>query len=177
MTALLKAVPLWVWAVVLLIAVLAGALVYQTLALANARTEHATYVAKVEKAASEATAAARAEEQRRQREINQVRNDAQHQIKAAADDAAVAASTADSLQQQVDKLLAGRSACDTRVAQGGATVRDLTAVLADLRRRADERAGELARIADASRIAGQACERAYDAISIRARKGGSLLGQ
>ncbi len=165
MTALLKAVPLWVWAVALLIAVLAGALVYQTLALANARTDHAEYVAKIEKAASEATDAARAEEQRRQREINQVRNDAQHQIKAAADDAAVAAATADSLQQQVDTLLAGRRACDTRVAQGSATVRDLTAVLADLRRRADERAGELARIADESRIAGRACERAYDSLS------------
>ncbi|WP_434681387.1 DUF2514 family protein [Pseudomonas sp. R1-18] len=164
MTALLKAVPLQVWAVMLLIALLAGALVYQTLALATARTEHAGYVAEVEKTASEANKAARVEEQRRQREINQVRNDAQHQIKAAADDAAVAASTADSLQQQVDKLLAGRSACDTRVAQGSATVRDLTTVLADLRRRADERAGELARIADASRIAGQACERAYDSL-------------
>lgn len=164
MTALLKAVPLWVWAVVLLIALLAGTLVYQTLALANARTEHADYVAGVEKAARDADAAARAEEQRRQREINQVRNDAQHQIKAATDDAAVAASTADSLQQQVDKLLAGRRACDTRAAQGSAAVRDLTVVLADLRRRADERAGELARIADASRIAGLTCEKAYDSL-------------
>ena len=164
MTTLLKAVPLWVWAVVLLIAVLAGALFYQTLALASARTAHADYVAKVDKAAKDATDVARAEEQRRQREIDQVRNDAQHQIKAAADDAAVAASTADSLQRQVDKLLAGRSSCDSRVAQGSATIRDLTTVLADLRRRADERAGELARIADASRIAGQACERAYDSL-------------
>jgi chromosome segregation ATPase len=170
MTALLKAVPLWVWAVVLLIALLAGAVVYQTLALASARTEHADYVARADKAAKDATDAARAEEQRRQREINQVRDDAQHQIKAAADDAAVAAATADSLQQQIDKLLAGRSACDSRVAQGSATIRDLTTVLADLRRRADERAGELARIADASRIAGQACERAYDSLSSAGRE-------
>jgi chromosome segregation ATPase len=162
MTALFKAVPLWVWVVVLLIGLLVGALVYQTLALASARTEHAEYVAGVDKAAREASDAARAEEQRRQREIDQVRNDAQHQIKAAAADAAVAASAADSLQQQVDKLLAGRSACDTRVAQGSATIRDLTTVLADLRRRADERAGELAQIADASRIAGRACEASYE---------------
>ena len=47
-------------------------------------------------------------EVRRQLEINQVRNDAQDQIKAA--------SAADSLQQQVDKLLAGRRICDTRLA-------------------------------------------------------------
>lgn len=161
MTALLKAVPLWVWAIVLLIALLAGALVYQTLELAAARADHARYVADVEKAKAEAGDAARAEEQRRQREINQVRNDAHDQIKAAATDAAVAASTADSLQQQVDKLLAGRRICDSRVAKGSQAVRDLTAVLADLRRRADERAGELARIADESRIAGLACEKAY----------------
>lgn len=167
MTALLKAVPLWVWLLILLIAVLGGALIYQSLALADARREHAEYVGKVEKAKSEASEAARAEEHRRQNEINQVRNDAQQQIKAAAGDAALAASAADSLQQQVDKLLAGRSACDSRVAEGSQTIRDLTTVLADLRRRADERAAELARIADESRIAGLACERAY----------GSLLGR
>ena len=165
MTALLKAIPVWVWANVLLIALLAGALVYQTLELAAARTDHARYVSGVETAAAEAASAARAEEQRRQREINQVRTDAQDQIKAAAADAALAASTADSLQQQVDKLLAGRRICDSRVAEGSQTIRDLTTVLANLRRRADERAGELARIADESRIAGLTCEKAYDALS------------
>jgi chromosome segregation ATPase len=176
--ALLKAVPLWVWAVVLLIALLiallAGALVYQTLALASARTEHADYVAGVDKAAKEASDAARAEEQRRQREIDQVRNDAQHQIKAAADDAAVAASAADSLQQQVDKLLASRASCNTRVAQGSQAIDDLTNVLADLRRRADERAGELARIADENRIAGLACEKAYESLSADRSTGRSI---
>jgi chromosome segregation ATPase len=164
-TALLKAVPLRVWLLIVLIAVLGGALIYQTLALADARQEHAAYVAGVERAARDASQAVREEEQRRQREINQVRSDAQKQIKAAADDAAVAATAADSLQQQVTKLLAGRSACDSRVAQGSQTVADLTAVLADLRRRADERAGELARIADESRIAGLTCEKAYESLS------------
>ena len=172
MTALLKAVPLWVWVLILLIEVLAGALIYQTLALADARQVHAEYVAGVERAARYASEAARAVEQRRQNEINQVRADAQNQIKAAADDAAVAASSADSLQRQVDKLLASRASCNTRIAEGGKTISDLTTMLADLRRRADERAGELARIADESRIAGQACERAYDAISIQPPKGG-----
>ena len=165
MTALLKAVPVWVWLLIVLIAVLGGALIYQTLALADARQLHSQYVADAEREARARSEAARAEEQRRQREINQVRTDAQEQIKAAADDAAVAASTADSLQQQVSKLLAGRSACDSRVAQGSQTIADLTTVLADLRRRADERAGELARIADESRIAGLTCEKAYDALS------------
>ena len=38
-TVLLKAVPLWVWLLILLVAVLAGALVCQTLALADARRQ------------------------------------------------------------------------------------------------------------------------------------------
>lgn len=161
MTALLKAVPLWVWAIVLL----AGALVYQTLALAEARRIHADWLVGIAEASRKASDDARANEQRRQLEINQVRNDAQDQIKGAAADAALAASAADSLQQQVDKLLAGRRICDSRVAERSQTIRDLTAVLADLRRRADERAGELARIADESRIAGLTCEKAYDALT------------
>lgn len=164
MSALLKSVPAWVWVAIIITALLAGALVHQTLALASARTEHADYVAGVEMASRDASDAARVEEQHRQREIDQVRNDAQHQIKAAADDAAVAAFTADSLQQQVAKLLANRSDRNSRVAQGSQTIADLTTVLADPRRRADERARELARIADASRIAGLACEKSYDAI-------------
>jgi ABC-type transporter Mla subunit MlaD len=72
-----------------------------------------------------------------------VRTDAQEQIKAAPDDAAVA-STADSLQRHVDKLLASRANCNSLVAQGSQTIADLTSVLADLRCRADERSREMA---------------------------------
>ena len=164
MIALFKAVPLWAWVVVVLISLLGGALVYQSLALAGLRNEYARYVGSVEKAARLATEDARREEQRRQLEINEVRNHAQTRIRSAAHDAALAGAAADSLQQRVDQLLASRAACSSRVAKGGAAVRDLTAVLADLRRQADERAGELAAIADANRIAGQACESAYDSL-------------
>ena len=165
MIAALGAMPARLWAALCLIVALSVSLVYQSLALAQAKTEHALYVVRVEQAARAALDAARTQEQRRQRQINEVQNDAQDRIKAALDDAALAASTADSLQQQVDRLLVGRRACDTRVAKGGAAIGDLTRVLAELRRRADERAGELARTADASRIAGQACERAYDSLA------------
>lgn len=160
--------PMRAWLALSLIGALSAALVYQSLALTQAKAGHALYVARVEQAARAALEAARAQEQRRQRQINEVRDDAQDRIKAALDDAALAASTADSLQRQVDRLLAGRRACDTSIAQGSATAGDLTRVLAELRRRADQRAGELARAADASRIAGQACERAYDALADRA---------
>jgi hypothetical protein len=42
-------------------------------------------------------------------------------------------------------------------------------LLADLFGRADERAGELAKIADERGIAGQQCERDYDALTAAAR--------
>jgi hypothetical protein len=171
MIGVFSVVPLRVWAVLGLVILLSSALLHQTLALAQARTEHALYVARVEQAAREAMNAARVQERRRQQHINEVRSDAQDKIKAALDDAAVASSAADSLQRQVDRVLADRTACDTRVARGGAAIDNLTRLLAELRRRADERAGELAKAADASRIAGQACEKAYDALVAGARSG------
>jgi peptidoglycan hydrolase CwlO-like protein len=169
MIAVLKIVPAWAWAVLVLIAALAAGLGYQTLQLAGVRTEYADYRAGIDKQAAEASEKARETEQQRQRDIDQVRNDAQKQIQVAAADAADAQSAADSLQLEVSKLLASRASLNSRVATGSSTVRDLTTVLADLRQRADQRAGELAAAADASRIAGMACEHAYEAVRGAAR--------
>nr|WP_272905801.1 DUF2514 family protein [Pseudomonas petrae] len=152
------------WAVAALIIALALAAGYQTLELADVRADYAGYRADIEAKAAEASELARQTEQQRQRDIEQVRNDAQSQIKVAAADAVNAQSAADRLQLEVNKLLAGRASLNSQVAAGGASIRDLTAVLADLRQRADQRAGELANALDASRIAGQACERSYDAL-------------
>lgn len=164
MISALKLVPVWAWAIAALILSLALAAGYQTLKLADVRSEYAEYRSDVEQKAAEASEQARRTEQKRQRDIDQVRNDAQKQLKVAAADAADAQSAADSLQLEVNRLLAGRATLNSRVAAGGAAIRDLTTVLADLRQRADQRAGELAAIADASRIAGQACERSYEAL-------------
>jgi F0F1-type ATP synthase epsilon subunit len=165
MIAALKLVPVWVWGILALIVALSGGLLYQTLALADVRTEYAKYQSDIAEAAQKASEQARETEQQRQRDIDQVRDDAQKQIKVAAADAVNAQSAADSLQLEVSKLLAGRASLNSQIAVGGKTVRDLTTVLADLRQRADQRAGELAAVADASRIAGLACERAYDVLS------------
>lgn len=63
-----------------------------------------------------------------------------------------------------DYIAAHRAAAQARATAGQCTP-DAGALdlLADLQRRADERAGELARIADDARGRGRACERAYDA--------------
>ncbi|KML56364.1 hypothetical protein VL15_16245 [Burkholderia cepacia] len=77
-------------------------------------------------------------------------------------DAAVADGAADGLRRQVVALVA-----DVRRAgasAGSASAVDALDLLADLFGRADERAGELAKIADERGIAGQQCERSYDAL-------------
>lgn len=63
-----------------------------------------------------------------------------------------------------DYITAHRAAANARAAAGQCAP-DTSALdlLAELQRRADERAGELARIADDARGRGSACERAYDA--------------
>ncbi|MEK7893177.1 DUF2514 family protein [Burkholderia contaminans] len=77
--------------------------------------------------------------------------------------AAAAGGAADGLRKQVAALIA-----DVRRAGatgGSTTASDPLDLLADVFGRADERAGELARIADERGIAGRQCERAYDALS------------
>ncbi|AJY19158.1 DUF2514 domain-containing protein [Burkholderia multivorans] len=77
-------------------------------------------------------------------------------------DAAVADGVADGLRKQVAALVA-----DTRragAAAGSPATGDALDLLADLFGRADERAGDLAKIADERGIAGQQCERSYDAL-------------
>ncbi|WP_044873069.1 DUF2514 family protein [Pseudomonas sp. LFM046] len=112
-----------------------------------------------------AGARARAEEQRRQRAADEVDRDAKGKLEAAQADAAAAESAADRLQLEVDRLRAGRGAtCSAIAAQQRAAGLDAFGVLADLFASADRRAGELAAALDRSRVAGLACERAYEAL-------------
>lgn len=79
--------------------------------------------------------------------------------KRAADDAAV--SLRDTLEDYVRRA-GNRSG--TTTAERAAAATDIT-VLADVLRRADRRAGELAEIADRGRVAGLECERRYKIMS------------
>ncbi|WP_414451522.1 DUF2514 family protein [Burkholderia sp. 22PA0099] len=77
-------------------------------------------------------------------------------------DAAVADSAADGLRKQVAALVA--EARRAGASAGSSATGDALDLLADLLGRTDERAGELARIADERGIAGWQCERSYDAL-------------
>ena len=103
---------------------------------------------------------ARAKERQWQDSLEETRNDAQQSIEVATADAAAAAATADSLQQQVDRLARRPARCPA--AAGGSEAADPAGLLlADLLERINSRARELAAYADRARIAGVACEKSY----------------
>lgn len=92
--------------------------------------------------------------------------DAEHQARQAAQrDAAAARDAVRSLRQQAADFAARRVPGDSAPAASGPPANDDRAgVLADLLGRAAERAERLAEQADTARIAGQACERSYEAV-------------
>ncbi|MDW3686568.1 DUF2514 family protein [Cupriavidus sp. CV2] len=108
---------------------------------------------------------ARIEEQRRTAAQTEIANVATKDLVGARADAAAANDVSGRLRQRVAELLAaGRAAGNPAPTGTGQAAGDPLDVLADVLGRADKRAGELAAYADAARIAGQACERAYDAL-------------
>ncbi|MDE4918532.1 ABC-type Na+ efflux pump permease subunit [Cupriavidus metallidurans] len=110
--------------------------------------------------------AARLEEQRRTAAQTEIANAAKKDADGARADARDAGAAADRLRQRVNDLLAAaRAGKDSAAPSGGATTGDPLGVLADVLERADRRAGILAEYADAARVAGQACERAYDSLT------------
>jgi hypothetical protein len=118
--------------------------------------------ADLHQAVADAQQKAREEERRRQEEIENVRTQAQQQIDQARTDAADAGATAGQLRTQLARL---RAASGHTCAAGGspATV-DAIGVLIDVLEGVESTGREIAEYADRARIAGQACERAYDSL-------------
>ncbi|WP_330727873.1 DUF2514 family protein [Burkholderia multivorans] len=106
--------------------------------------------------------AERDEYSRRLAAQQEIATDAAKERDQARADAAVADGVANGLRKQVAALAA--DARRAGAAAGSPATGDALDLLADLFGRADERAGELAKIADERGIAGQQCERSYDAL-------------
>ena len=113
-------------------------------------------------------AAERAKEQSRQQAINKVVQNGQALIDTAA--AAVTAanresdrlrSAADGLASRIAAGQAGGNSCTAAASQAATRA---VMVFADVLKRADQRAGDLAATADQSRGRGVTCERAYDGL-------------
>lgn len=137
-------------------------------AAATARADLAEYKAQAAAAALLAETAARREETRRNDLQRKALEDAATQVQTAQADARDARDAAGQLRLQAQRAAAAARAAtaDSAALRASATAYDPIGVLADVLGRIDDRAGRLAEIADASRIAGQLCERSYDALVV-----------
>ena len=161
----------WKYAAIAATLGLGFALLMQTLRLAEAQLETAHTLATLQ---TERTAAARAALTTSERyrtlegthrdQIAKIDTDAQAALAAVAAGRARADVARNRLQRDLaDYLTQHRAAAQARAAAGQCTPDPAPLdLLADLQRRADDRAGELAHIADDARVRGLACERAYD---------------
>ena len=161
----------WKYATITTAVGLCALLLLQTMRLADAEQEKAQAIATLERERSTHERAAREQSERfRQLEgthrehIAKIDTDAQAALAGADAGRARAVAARSRLQRDLaDYLTQHRADTLARAAAGQCTPDpgplDL---LADLQRRADDRAGELAHIADDARVRGLACERAYD---------------
>lgn len=113
--------------------------------------------------------AARAKEQAYQHSIDKAVQDGQRTIDQLTADAATARAAADGLRGTADKLAArlaasqaGVNSCTAAASQAATRA---VMVLADVFKRADQRAGDLAGFADQSYARGVTCERSFSSIA------------
>lgn len=119
------------------------------------------------KAANEA--AVRALEQSYQHSIDKAVQDGQRIIDQATADAAAARTSADSLRGATDaiaaRLAASEASGNSCTAAASKAAARAAMVLADVLKRIDQRAGDLAAAADQARARGVTCEQAYDGLA------------
>ncbi len=114
--------------------------------------------------AAEFEARSRIEEQRRRDEMEQVTQHAEQQLATLRADAAAARGAAERLRRTLSELQQNSTRTDSSVTNTGASGRTSSGVLADVLAESVERNQQLAAEADRRRIAGLACEKAFDAM-------------
>jgi hypothetical protein len=111
---------------------------------------------------------ARAKEQAYLQSINKAVQDGRRIIDRATSDAAAARASADDLRGVADavaaRLAVSQTSGNSCAATASKSATRAAMVLADVLKRADQRAGDLDEVADQPRARGVTCERAYDAL-------------
>ena len=157
----LKRVPIWIWIVM---AVLCWGGFQRHSAKAAERKESALREAVVQREAAEAKQAV----EQKAAQLEAQRKVIDDATTRAAREAADAAAARASLQRLRASLAAGASnAASAPAAAGSPAAGPSSAVLADMLGRCAGRVLELAEFADAASGAGSACERSYDALTVR----------
>ena len=136
-------------------------------ALATEQRDRASDAARADQAARAQVERFRAQEALWADSQRKAVDEAELKVAQARADAVLADAARGRLQQRVADLVAAarRTAANPPATGASAPTEDAAGMLADLQRRADERAGILARIADERGAAGELCERAYDALT------------
>lgn len=160
---LLGGVPFWAWALAAL-AAWGGWHRYNAISVKR-DFEHEKVAAAAERAAS--AAEAQAESSRRLKAVQEAADAAQLKAKENRDAADRARRAHDGVLERISALQADSRPADPAVADKCKAAIEASDMLADVLRRADARAGELAAYADAAATAGAACERAYDSLTKR----------
>lgn len=150
----------------LLIAALLALLGLQTVRVSGLKQDAADQRAKVAESIRQAELTQRNEEQRRSEAVTKEATDAQTRIAALEDDLRAARSAADSLRAAAASA-ASRARSHPATAATSETTADPIGMLTRVLNELDERAGILAETADRSRIAGDACVRSYEALTIK----------
>jgi hypothetical protein len=96
--------------------------------------------------------------------MQEVQRNAQEKIDAVAADVAAAGSAAERLRERVAELSRRPAACPGATG-GGEAAGPAGGLLADVSRRLDQAADELAEFAERAAVAGEACEAAHDSIA------------
>ena len=161
----------WKYSAIALGLGLGFALLMQTIRLADAKLEaaHAETTMQTERAATAQAALKNSERYRKlegthRDEVSKTDTDAQAAIATADAGRLRAIDARNRMQRELADYLTQHRIAAQALAAAGQCAPDTSPaeLLAELQRRADDRAGELAHIADTARARGQACERAYD---------------
>jgi selenocysteine-specific translation elongation factor len=128
--------------------------------------DHAVDIGDQARLFSKSIEAVRAKEVARVIALEGVINANTEKLAATQADAAAARVAADRLRDKIARITAAASerSANPGASPASSAADDTTLVLADLLRRADERAGELAEFADRAHQAGQVCEASYYAV-------------
>jgi len=168
MSAWLKLVPLWVWAVLALFLVAGGQQIRVVSAQSvaeKAQRDLANYRTEVSERDRRAAMFVIQENQRRQAAIERADADAQKQLDQARSDAERAGSALERLRQRLAAAeQRSRDAGNSITAQLGQAAESAARVRADVLGRLGAAAGLYADIADQRGIAGGACEKSYDGL-------------
>jgi hypothetical protein len=151
-------------AVLVIVAAVAGWQVYSGRLVARGDAAgYARAQAEYHSRENEALKQALADKARLERELQEVSSDARTKTEKLAVSQRAAADAGRRLRDAL-AALRGAAQCPGAAAAGGASAGTTAGVLADVQRRLDEAAERVARHADEARIAGLACQRAYEAV-------------